>query len=320
MNHSKNTNPNRTTRVLVWLRDLALTLLFLPAVATAMFALVFAYKTHHPSRRPSRKKPEDFGLSATSVKLAVKNSKIRLDAWFIPAHQAIHTVILGHGWGRNKDFSLPYASFLHRAGYNVLIFEHRNHGESDVDHALWSMSRRYTDDIEAAILFIQSQPELDRGDLALYCFSFSTFPALHVLRRPECLRLVRACILDSGPSINLTDISHRFAKAGKIKLPAIFKGPILGTVFQYVYAGAVVAMLAVHWPPQLDQMPVKLLFIANSDDEIVPPFQSQGMADLHPKSELWLATGTSHLMAFRDHNEVYRHRITDFLNRHLGRQ
>ena len=168
------------------LLDLVLALTALPVIMAAAYAVVRAYQTYHPPRLPFRKKPADFGLSPEQVRIPTANPAISLDAWLLPAGPAAPTVIVGHGVGQHKGFTLPYVSFLHEAGYNVLAFDHRNHGRSDTDRVFWQMSKRFTDDMEAAIAFARRRGTFDGSAIALLTFSFSTFPAVYVLKRPGC--------------------------------------------------------------------------------------------------------------------------------------
>jgi hypothetical protein len=54
----------------------------------------------------------------------------KLSGWWIPAKGAERTVLLCHGLGANKLNQLHMARRLHEAGYNVLTFDFRAHGES----------------------------------------------------------------------------------------------------------------------------------------------------------------------------------------------
>ncbi len=300
---------------LQWTKDLALTCTGVPVLAAAFYGISLAYKTYHPPRIPQRQRPEDLDLQAIMVKISVPRSSVSLDAWFIPAENSPHTVIIGHGLGRNKSSALQYAAFIHEAGYNVLAFDHRNHGSSSTDGSLRPMSRRFTDDMEAAILFVQNKPEIARGNIALFAFSFSTFPALYVMQRQETR--VRAIICDSGPAMNVQRTCHRFVEAGKLRWPRIFRGPILGQIMKSVYANVAHAMLAVKWPPDLAHVPINMLFIANEKDVIIPADEVKQVAGLYPNAEYWLASGAAHLMAARVHREAYRKLVVDFLARNL---
>lgn len=65
---------------------------------------------------------------------------VSLSGWWIPSRSSrgntgafesgTRTVIVCHGWGQNKSTQLVMARGLVPAGYNVLIFDFRGHGES----------------------------------------------------------------------------------------------------------------------------------------------------------------------------------------------
>lgn len=59
------------------------------------------------------------------------NQHSLLSSWWIPANEPCNTtVLLMHGWGANKSLMLPLAKPFHSAGYNVLIMDAHNHGDS----------------------------------------------------------------------------------------------------------------------------------------------------------------------------------------------
>jgi len=66
----------------------------------------------------------------------VTDDGIRIAGWYIPAAASIGpagpTVVLVHGWGRNKSEMLAWAAVVHDK-YNVVAFDLRNHGQSSGD-------------------------------------------------------------------------------------------------------------------------------------------------------------------------------------------
>lgn len=84
-----------------------------------------------------------------------------LHGWFLPAQaqgaalDKHTTIIICHGWGSNREHMLPLARPLQSAGFNILLFDARNHGTSDADN--FSSMPRFAEDIAAAIQWRKAQ-------------------------------------------------------------------------------------------------------------------------------------------------------------------
>lgn len=90
---------------------------------------------NHRYWRIFRAQPADFGLQAESVSFQSLDG-IPLGAWYIPAQGAARgTVIISHGINGNRSDMLPRAAFLVRAGYNTLLVDLRDHGDSGGNYA-----------------------------------------------------------------------------------------------------------------------------------------------------------------------------------------
>jgi uncharacterized protein len=80
--------------------------------------------------------PLDAGMPFEEVWFPSRDG-LKLHGWFIPGHPEGKarskniTVIMGHGHAGNKEPDLHYALFFHQAGYNVLMFDFRGHGQSE---------------------------------------------------------------------------------------------------------------------------------------------------------------------------------------------
>jgi pimeloyl-ACP methyl ester carboxylesterase len=77
-----------------------------------------------------------------------------LAGWLLPA-TTTKSIIIVHGWGSNAELMLPLAQPLHRQGFNVLLFDARNHGASDAD--TFSSLPRFAEDLSAAICWLRNQ-------------------------------------------------------------------------------------------------------------------------------------------------------------------
>lgn len=99
--------------------------------------------------------PERYGLPYESVQFLSRDG-LRLDAWWIPAPQATgRTVIICHGREGSRERELPHAQSLHRAGFNVLMFDFRAHGRSEGQHITFGMYEK--DDLLGALDFLTAR-------------------------------------------------------------------------------------------------------------------------------------------------------------------
>ena len=116
------------------------------ATQTTEFLKSLARNLAKPVRTPIVRKPDEYGLDFEEVTFPAVDG-IELKAWFIPADSK-KLVIHNHfspasryGFpGHMKNFEasggfevnfLPKYKALHDAGYNILTYDMRNHGESD---------------------------------------------------------------------------------------------------------------------------------------------------------------------------------------------
>lgn len=126
--------------------------------------------------------PSDLGLPFEEVTLAT-GPATSAHGWFVPAeHGDGRTVLLCHGNAANISFYHPYYTFLHDAGWNVLLFDYRGFGRSrgavDVA-ALFS-------DTGAMLDHLLARPDVDRLKVAIYGISLGAIVALRTAaRRPE---------------------------------------------------------------------------------------------------------------------------------------
>jgi len=109
--------------------------------------VIFLLAMHIGFRAPrtrETKTPQDFGMAYQQVLIPTASNK-KLFAWFLPVEKASSTVIILHGWGGNAEWMLPIAQPFYRAGFNVLLFDSRCHGNSD--GAMFSSLPRFAEDL-----------------------------------------------------------------------------------------------------------------------------------------------------------------------------
>jgi uncharacterized protein len=128
------------------------------------------------ARTPRRQTPTDAGLEYESLTFPATDG-VKLSGWFIPreGEGPGPAIVFVHGWcwnrlgnvagrvpftDRDVDF-LPATKALHDAGYHVLLFDLRHHGESGRGRAPLTYGPRETRDYIGAVNYLRSRPDVD---------------------------------------------------------------------------------------------------------------------------------------------------------------
>ncbi len=124
---------------------------------------------------------------------------VRLAGWYVPGRNGA-AVILLHGSHGTRNDTLGHLRMLHAAGYGVLAFDARGHGQSaGQTNALgWSGDR----DIAGAVSFLERQPGVNRRRIAALGLSMG---AEEALRAAATGVPPSAIIADGAGASTLTD-------------------------------------------------------------------------------------------------------------------
>ncbi|NEW57540.1 alpha/beta hydrolase [Nocardia cyriacigeorgica] len=282
----------------------------------AAYGAALGFRMYHPPRRAHHRRPEDFELHATE-RIVELPSGGRIHLWLCEgAHDRV--VVLGHGIGLSKSASLTHAKFLREAGYTVCLFDHRNHGASSFHYGFRRLGEQFTSDIVEVVAMLRATPKFRDAKIALFGFSFSTFPSVHALTRPGFA--VDAIICDSGPVDDGRALFERFLVAGALPLPGIFAEGYAGFATRSAMATTGLAMLGVDWPPTVtpaaEQVPA--LLICGENDSITTPESVRGMAARYPRFQVEILPDAGHLEGLKLARKRYTELVLDFLNRSLG--
>ena len=129
-----------------------ITVLLLIAVVITLFVVGIHWGFRAP-RQIENGTPQDLGFAFEQVWIPSVANK-RLFGWFLPAGNATQTLVILHGWGSNAELMLPIAAPFRQAGLNVLLFDARNHGQSDT-HSFSSLPL-IAEDLETALAWLHA--------------------------------------------------------------------------------------------------------------------------------------------------------------------
>ena len=137
---------------------------------------------------------------------------VRLSGILVPprgtAVKPLGTVVFSHEFGSNKNSCLRYADFLLDTGFQIFAFDYRNHGDSDklesYEPRHW-FTEHEVSDLDAALDFIESRDQTQRGKIALFGISRGAATSLYVGSRRSS---VFAVLSDSAFSTYRTLVDY----------------------------------------------------------------------------------------------------------------
>lgn len=288
----------------------------LAAPVAPLVGAFLAYRIYHPPRRRHHRAPADFALPSAEVTVPLPDRPGSLHLWVCEGDPE-RVVVVGHGIGLSKSAGLPYAKFLHDAGYTVALFDHRNHGTSVQDRSVFGLSARFTADIAAVVAHLRARPAHRAARFALFGFSFSTFPSFYLPMRGDTP--VDAIICDSGPVADIGPLFRNFLDTGALPIPAPLLARPARSLLAPVVAGLGAAMVRAPWPPPAERYAgTPLLFLAGEADRIVPAEQVAALARRYPHAEYRVLPGADHLQGLKADPDGYRETVLSFLKQAFG--
>jgi alpha-beta hydrolase superfamily lysophospholipase len=161
--------------------------------------------------------PKDDGFFYQDISFTTSDG-VTLSGWWMPAksHKPMGTVILSHGVFKNRGQVLSRAEFLVKAGYQVLLFDHRGEGQSGESPVSGGVLE--AGDYLAAVSYLKASRHLVKP-LAFLGFSLGAISAIRAA--PQCSD-VDAVIADSPLPNVRSYVSRRGMGGAFAELPGFF--------------------------------------------------------------------------------------------------
>lgn len=162
------------------------------ACGLVMLALWFmAVKVQTPKKTFSQ-----FALELDCEDISFSSQGSQIKGWIVSStyEKPQPLMILVHGWGSCRERMLRYLEPLHLAGFAVMLFDVRSHGESDNVHA--PSVQTFRDDLIAAVDYAKSRMDIDSNRIGVLGHSYGGFGS--VLANADELG-IKALVIDSMP-------------------------------------------------------------------------------------------------------------------------
>jgi fermentation-respiration switch protein FrsA (DUF1100 family) len=110
--------------------------------------------------------PKDAGLPQENITVETFDG-LKLSCWFVrQKKKARGTVIYLHGVGDCKIDGVDFARFLYSKGFNIFLYDSREHGESEGYYCTYGFYEKH--DVSAVISYLQSRKDVKIGKIGLF--------------------------------------------------------------------------------------------------------------------------------------------------------
>lgn len=192
-------------------------------VITAFFARLLI----NPPRQRLWTAPSSLGLPFEEVNFPARDG-LRLSGWFIPRKRANQrgsdtTIILIHGWPWNRLGSasenvltdipgsapvdlIHLTHALHTAGYNVFMYDMRNHGQSAASRPV-TFGLHEANDLLGAIDYLSGRDDIDPDRIGVIGFSAGANSLLYALPHTDKIK-AGVAVQPTSPAVFAARYAH----------------------------------------------------------------------------------------------------------------
>ncbi len=243
------------------------------------------------------------------------------------------TVVICHGFMCNKnDVSFLRSIFY---DYNVMVFDFRAHGDN-IQNQCCSFGVHEVLDLEGAVAFVKSKPELATLPLIAYGFSMGAVTA--ILAQAQNPQMFSALVLDC-PFDSTEMVIHRLIEKLTVNIGGYSYGlPGRGFLKKYAYNPSVQTMVKLalktiahvgthdietcilpsNTVEEIKKVTIPCFFITCKNDDKSPIEAVRAIYAHKPGyKRLWLTNGRTHFDSFFYNPEKYMHKVRSFIQAFL---
>lgn len=234
---------------------------------------------------------------------------VRLVGWFIPSAGSQRTLVVVHGIGSNRGDMLDVVPFLHRAGYNLFLFDLRGHGESSGHTTTFGVNEAR--DVEAATRWVSRQSGGQK--IGVLAYSMGGSSVLHAVGE-DGLPMVRGVVLDSTFAEFAAVARHQMEF-----LPDSVAAPVLSLLSFYTRLEIGVGLSDIAPRRYIGRIsPRPLLLMHGTSDTLIPVAQAHlNFSNAGQPKTLHIINGAEHCAGHRVEAEAYEKRIVAFFDQSL---
>jgi dipeptidyl aminopeptidase/acylaminoacyl peptidase len=252
--------------------------------------------------------------SYETVNFSSRQSDINLSGWYIEVDPSAPVIVVTHGLGSSKKSAnlLTPAGMLSHHGFNILIYDLRNHGESDHDNGRTSIGNKEFQDVLGAWDWLVSKKGYSAEQIGMYGVSLGGGTTLVAFGEESQMA---AAFIDS-PFANLPEIMN--AELARNNYPTFLTTPAV--IMARVVAGE---DLLAHTPMDAiyKDNGRPLYIVHGTGDERISVNQTRELEALARETNAnlttWIPEGVGHVEGVFEFPEEYEQRMVSFFSEAL---
>ncbi|HEY1109496.1 MAG TPA: alpha/beta fold hydrolase [Opitutaceae bacterium] len=254
---------------------------------------------------PKPKPVGDFAPFLPATTQAVRftaTDGVALAGWFTPSANNTKAVVLLHGNGSTRRQMLARAGPLHGAGYAVLLYDARGHGESG--GALVSVGKYETRDLLGALAFVRAQGAREIG-LVGVSQGGATIALAGASLGPD----IRWAVLESVYP-NLRDaVDRRFRRM--LGIPGWLGGILMVPIAEWRLGLSIDDIAPLE---NISRLPCPVFFLHGAADTHTLGASARALFDRAPSpKKLWLVPGAGHVDLYGFAKGDYEQQLLGFI-------
>lgn len=274
-------------------------LLVLAYPALSVFQ-AFRYTTT-AAQPPLQTSPADVGLNYQTIDFpSAANDKLTLRGWWIPNPQSQKVIIFVHGRNGNRATYEPLFKPLWQAGYNILAFDLRGHGQSDKASCTWGIQEQW--DVVGAVNFAKSKG-IQPSHIGVIGWSVGASSAIMAMRStPD----IKAVVSDSAYANSDPLLAHNLLYPGLVTALRV----ILNIDINQIDPAKAIA--------NVGSRHVFLIHGQQDSQVSLDNFYQLKKAGAGSVSQSWIVPNADHTQAYNVQPIEYIQRVLAFFNQELS--
>ncbi|HWI54057.1 MAG TPA: alpha/beta fold hydrolase [Desulfobacteria bacterium] len=238
-----------------------------------------------------------------------RDSKVKLDGWFLPSKDSNRTVIFAHGYHNNRlqeDVpAIDIARILNSNSCNVLMFDFRSNGESE--GSLTSLGQFEKEDLKGAVDYVKG---LGKPGEHVGVIGFSMGAATALTAAAEDPR-IEAVVADS-PFADL----HAYLEENLPFWSHLPSFPFTPVILKTLPAILDLQPETVSPIKALPKIKAPVLLIHGTGDKHIPVSNSVNLYKASPEgNNLWIVEGAVHVGSYKKQPQQYKQKVLSLFSR-----